>query len=143
MHRWPAGRGLPPLDGQKQESGRESGRVAKKSAGGAVNRLSASGGRNRNRATESDKARIGRTESDRAGRKEAVEESCPEAECVERGRAESDREGRNGKGERESEATDTNPSRASGYRILSWVAESLVQNPQAWTGFSKTENKRR
>jgi len=31
-------------------------------------RFPASGGRNRNRATESDKARIGRTESDRLGR---------------------------------------------------------------------------
>ena len=68
MPRWPAA-GLPPLDGQKQESGNES------PAGLPRNRrierkipFPASGGRNRNRATESDKARIGRTESDRVGR---------------------------------------------------------------------------
>ena len=94
------GRATAPRRGQKQESGNESPEALPRN--GMAERKSppkTSGGRNRNRATESDKARIGRTESDRAGRKEAVEESCPEAECVERGRAESDRVGRTGKGE--------------------------------------------
>ena len=68
MPRWPAGRATAPRRAKTGIRKRESGRVAKKSAGRAENSLSGIRRQKPQPATESDKARIGRTESDRVGR---------------------------------------------------------------------------
>ena len=90
---------------RKGSSSRTSSRV-RAPKGERPNRCSEPRGCRPERTPKPNEPRVHRTSSRtsspvrrRTRRAELGEESCPEAECVERGRAESDRVGRTGKGE--------------------------------------------